>query len=88
MCAQCYIFSLNLACPSLDILLPTPSMDFQPLNVCSKLQYLENPLSCWHDLYPVIINKTIDLSVQYFSRFSDAILLAGGDGQTQEKLCE
>ena len=49
---------INTACYSLDIFLLTPSMDFQPFNVCSKLQYLVNLLFCWHDPYPVSKTKT------------------------------
>lgn len=60
---QCIISLFNPACSSLDIFLPIPSMDFQPLNVCSKLQYLENLLFCWHDLYPVSTNKKKQCSV-------------------------
>ena len=55
--AMHYFFLLNPACSSLDIFLPIPSMDLQPLNVCSKLQYLENLLFCWHNLHPVSTNK-------------------------------
>ena len=41
------------SCSPLDTFLPTPSMNFKPLNVCSKLQYLVNLFYCWYDLYPV-----------------------------------
>ena len=54
---QCNILLLNPASSSLDVFLLTPSMDFQPLNVCSKLQYLVNLLFCWHDPYPVSKTK-------------------------------
>ena len=64
---------INPACYSLDIFLLTPSKDFQPLNVCSKLQYLLNLLFCWYDLYPVCKTKTL-----CFSMVSDAIMLGGG----------
>ena len=61
---------INPACYSLDIFLLTPSMDFQPLNVYSKLQYLVNLSFCWDDLYPVSKTKTL-----HFSMVSDAIIL-------------